>query len=398
MRVRRLVLSHFRNYARLDLAVSPRVTVLWGDNAQGKSNLLESIFYLATFRSFRASGDRDLVGWDLADDPIGFCRINAEIERDGDPQEIEVILREEPRKDGETTALSKRIKLNDVPRRALDVIGTLNAVLFSPQDLELVDGTPALRRRYLDVTISQADRVYCRALAHYNRVILQRNHLLRGMRERGVQGDQLHFWNREMITAGTTIVERRIETVRRLGEIARRVYVDLSGSDEALAVRYKCSALGTVLDADLRPAEVSSAFEARLAELQPREVGLGASLVGPHRDDLLFSIDDRDLGSFGSRGQQRTAGLALKLAEAENLVRQTGESPILLLDDVFSELDPRRRERVIGAIRPGQQVLLTTTDPQMIHGIPSGETTWLWARRGRLEPRPPDALFESLSR
>ncbi|HEX5416882.1 MAG TPA: DNA replication/repair protein RecF [Chloroflexota bacterium] len=391
MRVRRLILSHFRNYARLDLAVSPGATFLWGDNAQGKSNLLEAIFYLATFRSFRATGDRDLVGWELADDPIGFCRIGAEIERAGDPQELDVILREEPRKDGETTALSKRIKLNDVPRRAIDVIGTLNAVLFSPQDLELVDGSPALRRRYLDVTISQADRPYCRALAHYNRVILQRNHLLRGMRERGVQSDQLHFWNRELVTAGTTIVERRRETIGRLGEIARRVYVELSGAEERLDVRYKCSALGTVLDAEAGAVDVGSAFEARLAELLPREVGLGVSLVGPHRDDLLFSLDGRELAAFGSRGQQRTAGLALKLAEVDNLVQQTGEAPILLLDDVFSELDPRRRERVIGAIRPDQQVLLTTTDPRNLHGFPSLDTSWLRVSRGQLEPRPPGA-------
>jgi len=385
MRVRRLILSHFRNYARLDLAVAPGMTVLWGDNAQGKSNLLEAISYLATFRSFRSSNDRDLVGWDLLGDPIGFCRIGAQVDRDGGSEELEVILREEPRKDGESSVFSKRIKLNDVPRRAIDAIGTLNAVLFAPQDLELVDGTPSLRRRYLDVTISQADRAYCRALAHYNRVVLQRNHLLRSIRERGVQFDQLHFWNRELLTVGATIVKSRLETVHRLGEIARKTYVDLSGAEEALAVRYKSSIHGAEIDPATEERDLVGAFETRLAALQAREVALGVSLVGPHRDDLSFSLDDRDLGSFGSRGQQRTVGLALKLAEAEHLVSQTGEYPVLLLDDVFSELDPRRRDRVLGTIHPGQQVLLSTTDPQTFLRESPPSATWLRVTRGRVE-------------
>lgn len=396
MRLQHLTLHHFRNYSRLDCDLPPGMTILWGNNAQGKSNLLEAIFYLATFRSFRASSDRDLLNWGLAEDPIGFCRIGARIDRGGEPREIEIILREESRRDaGESTRLSKRIKLDDAPRRAIEVIGTAIAVLFSPQDLDLVEGAPALRRRYLDVTISQADRGYCRNLAHYNRVISQRNHLLRAIRDRGTSPDQLHFWNHELVTSGAQIVARRLEAVGRIGALAQRSYQDLSATSESLLVAYRSSIDRTSIDVDpsadpsADAAEIAGRFEARLAELQAREILLGVSLTGPHRDDLTFALDGHDLGAFGSRGQQRTAALALKLAEAGHLASQTGESPILLLDDVLSELDPRRRERVIQAIRPGQQVLLSTADPQTIAGLPAADATWLRVMHGRLEPGKP---------
>src|SRR5258708_5503516 len=180
MRVLRLWLTQFRNYERLELDLGPDVTVLWGDNAQGKSNLLEAVYYLATMRSFRASSDRDLIRWEQPADPLGFTRVAARVERGGEPFDVDVVLREEARRDEpESSSLSKRIKLNDVARRAIDAVGTTTAVMFSPQDLHLVDGAPSLRRRYLDVTLSQEDRRYCRSLAHYNRVLLQRNHLLR---------------------------------------------------------------------------------------------------------------------------------------------------------------------------------------------------------------------------
>jgi DNA replication and repair protein RecF len=394
MHVRRLSLTHFRNYDRLDLDLAPNVTIIFGDNAQGKSNLLEAIFYLATTRSFRAHSDRELLSWSLAGDPIGFTRIAARVNRNGESFDLEIVLREEPRKaeDASTPSVfTKRIKLNDVPRRAIDVIGVTTAVMFSPQDLELVEGAPLLRRRYLDVTISQADRAYCRSLAHYNRVVLQRNHLLRAVRDRGAQLDQMHFWNREMITAGSYIMCQRLTTIQRLGDMARRLYEELGGY-ESLGVSYKSSVLRGESDRDSGAEAVASAFEARLAEVQAREILLGASLVGPHRDDLIFQLDGHDLGAFGSRGQQRTVALALKLAEAEHLSAQTGERPIVLLDDVLSELDPSRRERVLGSIHSGQQVLLTTTDARMFNGSAPSDATWLRVSRGRVEATARESL------
>ena len=386
MRVRHLSLSHFRNYDRLDLDLSPGVSVLYGDNAQGKSNLLEAIFYLATTRSFRAGNDRELLGWALLDDPLSFTRIAAQVERSNEPFAIEVVLRQEVARADDVAAppLSKRIKLNEIPRRSIDVIGMATAVMFSPQDLELVDGAPLLRRRYLDVTISQADRAYCRGLAHYNRVLLQRNHLLRTIRDRGSPADQLQFWNGEMVSAGSLVTARRRATIRQLGEIAQRFYRELSGSTEVLSVGYKSSIYsGTVAIPD-DPNEISQAFAARLVDVQIRDVANGVSLVGPHRDDLTFQIDGHDLSTFGSRGQQRTAALALKLAEAEHLAAQIGERPILLLDDVLSELDAHRRARVLAFVQNDQQVLLTTTDRASLEGLLPPDTVWLQVQRGRL--------------
>jgi len=386
MRVRHLSLSHFRNYDRLDLDLAPGVTVLYGDNAQGKSNLLEAIFYLATTRSFRAGNDRELLAWALLDDPISFTRIAAQVERSNEPFEIEVILRQDVARVDDVAAppFSKRIKLNDIPRRSIDVIGMTTAVMFSPQDLELVDGAPLLRRRYLDVTISQADRAYCRGLAHYNRVILQRNHLLRAIRDRGSPTDQLHFWNGEMVSAGSLVTARRRTTIGQVGDIAQRLYRELSGSTETLNVGYKSSIFSGAVAIPEDPNDISQAFEARLVDVQARDVANGVSLVGPHRDDLTFQIDGHDLSTFGSRGQQRTAALALKLAEAEHLAEQIGERPVLLLDDVLSELDAHRRARVLAFVQNDQQVLLTTTDRASLEGLLPANAVWLQVRQGRL--------------
>ena len=396
MYLRRLSLAHFRNYERLDLDLAPHTTIVFGDNAQGKSNLLEAIFYLATMRSFRAHGDRELLNWSVANDTLAFTRIAARFERRGEPFDLEVILREEPRRsegDVTTSVLTKRIKLNDVPRRAIDVIGTATAVMFSPQDLDLVEGAPLLRRRYLDVTISQADHAYCRSLAQYNRVILQRNHLLRAIRDRGAQPDQIHFWNREMIAAGSYIVSQRLATIKSLGDVARRFYGDLSADDGSLAVGYKSSIFDGDTDPDAAPAGIAELFAKRLADLQGREVRLGVSLVGPHRDDLTFQLGGHDASTFGSRGQQRTVALALKLAEAEHLHRQTGERPIVLLDDVLSELDPSRRKRVLASVEPGQQLLLTATDLEAFDGAAIKGATCLSVTRGRVEARGPASDF-----
>jgi DNA replication and repair protein RecF len=381
-------LGHFRNYDRLELDLGPTQTVLWGDNAQGKSNLVEAIYYLATMRSFRASSDRDLIQWGQADDPIGFTRIAARFERGGEVESVEIILREGPRADElPGTTLSKRIRVNDAARRAIDAVGVLTAVSFAPRDLELVDGTPLLRRRYLDVTISQEDRQYCRSLAQYNRVVVQRNSLLRSIRERGTKVDELHFWNREMIASGAYVVFRRLDTLQRLGELAGQRYADLSATSEALELAYRSTIFDrTTAAAPSELEEIARTYEARVADVLRREITLGASLVGPHRDDLALSLGGHALADFGSRGQQRTAALALKLAEAEHLRQRTGESPVLLLDDVLSELDATRRARVLERIHSDQQVVLTTADPTSLASS-LGDATWLQVALGRVQSR-----------
>jgi DNA replication and repair protein RecF len=388
MRLLHLSLNNFRNYDRLDLDVPPGVTVFWGDNAQGKSNLLEAVYYLATMRSFRAGLDRHVMTWAESFDPLRFTRIAAQIERGGNRVNLDIVLRGDARGDeGETTPLSKRIKINDVPKRAIDVVGTMTVVMFSPSDLQLVEGSPTIRRRYLDVTLSQEDPKYCRGLAHYNRVLIQRNHLLRSIRDRGTKVEEMHFWNDELIEAGSYLVQRRLATVTELAMVAQDSYATLSRTAEALQVSYRTNVIDSdgecpVID------EIRLAFKARLEAVAQREVRFGVSLVGPHRDDLMFSLDGHAVSEFGSRGQQRTVALALKLAEMEHLARETGDSPVLLLDDVFSELDGHRRERVLHAVRQNQQVFITSADPDSLTSLASS-TSWVRVSGGKLEPQLP---------
>ena len=377
MRIHRLTLANFRNYDRLDLDLPPGVSVFWGDNAQGKSNLLEAVYYLAMMRSFRAGSDRDLLAWSEVDDPLRFTRIAARLVRAGDGFSLDIVLRQESNAEAPNGgALTKRIKVNDVPRRAIDTVGTTLAVLFSPRDLDLVDGSPSVRRRYLDITLSQEDPRYCRGLAHYNRVILQRNHLLRSIRDRGTKPDEIRFWDDEMIEAGAYLVARRHETVVELARASQGYYAELGQTDEILGIGYKNNVLEGHESGPVTLDEIRSAFAARLEALATREVTLGASLVGPHRDDLTFHLDDHAVAEFGSRGQQRTVALALKLAEMEHLSQGTGELPILLLDDVFSELDPHRRQRVLDTIKPEQQVLITSTEPTALKGYNGVSTSF----------------------
>ncbi|MBI3964914.1 MAG: DNA replication/repair protein RecF [Chloroflexi bacterium] len=367
MRLEHLSLSNFRNYGRLELQLpaEPLVNVFAGNNAQGKSNLLEAVYYLATTKSLRASSEREVVNWAALNEPASFMRVSGKVQRSRGPVQIEVALRLDPqaaRADG-APSLAKRIRVNGVVRRAIDAVGQVNAILFGPEDVALVTGTPQLRRRYFDVTISQLDSWYVRTLSHYNRVILQRNHLLRLIRERRTRPDQLPFWDDELIRDATYLVEQRARIVRELNERVETTHRRLTGQNEHFGLEYRSS---FELPLELSAASLAASLREQLQRIQPRELAQGVSLLGPHRDDYSFLVGGIDMNAFGSRGQQRTVALALKLAETELVRAHTGEQPILLLDDVFSELDNRRREHVLATIDPDQQVLFTTTDPAQL--------------------------------
>jgi len=374
-----LSLTNFRNYVRLELDLSPGITVLQGDNAQGKTNLLEAIYFLATIKSPRAGSDRELIHWLALESGLPAARVAAEVHCLVGVLNVEVgmALHEEVAELGDstaTTSLVKRIRVNGVSQRALDYLGRVNVVMFSPQDLDLVGGQPALRRRYLDITISQVEPRYIRALQQYNRVLVQRNHLLRMIRDGHARTDQLAFWDEQLIESGAVVVAYRRRLVAELDGLAQAVHRRLAGVPERLYLRYvsnlgghcqlslsECALQGGAPDAD-EIAAVASAFQSELKGLQEREIAAGMSLIGPHRDDLQFLLGRNDVAIYGSRGQQRTVALALKLAEAAYLRERTREHPILLLDDVFSELDAQRRRHILASIEPGQQVLVTTTD------------------------------------
>jgi len=243
-------------------------------------------------------------------------------------------------------------------------VGNLRVVLFTPADIALVTGAPAERRRYLDVTLSQIEGRYVRTLAHYQKVVQQRNSLLRawrdGRRPLRYAGDELAFWDRELAMAGAYLLRERLRAVVDLNALAGPLYCRMSGSDTPLVVTYQSSVAGIDPASDSRMIE--QAFLAHLVHLRDDEIGRGQTLIGPHRDDLLITVGNIPMGAYGSRGQQRSATLALKLGEAELMRARTGDTPVILLDDVLSELDAERRAYVQEVIaQPGQQTIVTAT-------------------------------------
>lgn len=357
----------------LDLRSGP--TLLRGDNAQGKTNLLEAIYFLSTTRSPFARADRQLINWlSLENEVLPFARAEASARRGNETFQIAItVLRE-------VKGFRKEIRLNGVRKRALDVVGKLATVMFLPEDIELVTGRPEQRRRYLDATLCQIDPDYCRALSRYNKSLTQRNALLKQLHERGGDRDQLLYWDERLTLAGALLIARRHDAILDLDAVARQRHRELSGGKEGLRLYYAPS-----LDPHQRPQpnyqlplgledlgprnipapplrQIAEAFQARLSAGRENEIARGATQVGPHRDDLHFLVDGIDMTLFGSRGQQRTAALSIKLAEIDLMRQITGETPVLLLDDVMSELDAERRGHVRKTIDQVEQALVTTTD------------------------------------
>lgn len=369
MRLNHLTLHNFRNYVRLEIDLSPGVTLLAGDNAQGKTNLLESIYYLATSRSPHAGSDREIVNWlAVEQEPLPYARLVGRVARTSGPVSIEITLTRQANNGGR---YKKEIRINGTVRRAMDMLGQLNVVLFLPEDLTLVSGSPGDRRRYLDVTLCQVDAAYCRSLSRYNSILTQRNALLRELRERGrSDGEQLAFWDDRLVESGAYLVTRRVRAVQALDTLANRLHGELTAGMEALHLRYEPSLDLDGLDEDTQSVEaVARSFRTQVRAQRSREVAAGMTLVGPHRDEMRFLLNGVDAGVYGSRGQQRTAALALKLAEVRLMRQETGEEPVLLLDDVLSELDAHRRAFLLEALACGvQQSILTTTDLGAVPG------------------------------
>jgi DNA replication and repair protein RecF len=368
MYIRRLSLTNFRNFARLELALPPRVILLHGANAQGKTNLLEAVYYLATSRSPQTNTDRELINW-IADEEemVPFARVAAEVMHGDRTQEIEIVLQKEPvagDSNGDRTRLRKQIRVDRAKRRAMDLVGQINVVLFMPQDMALVDGPPSGRRRYLDIALCQVDREYCRTLSRYNKVVSERNALLRQWNERRIDPDELAYWDTQLVQHGTLVMLRRRDAVDQLNQQASELHYQLSGDTEALQLIYESTVAVEPQDGTER---LRQRYRAELAQQRGAETERGMTLVGPHRDEVLFMVNERiDLGTFGSRGQQRTAVVATKLAEVEWMRQRTGQWPILLLDEVLAELDARRRDFLLDQIDRVEQTLITTTDPGLL--------------------------------
>lgn len=401
MRLVHLSLTNFRNFARLELGFPQPITLLQGGNAQGKTNLLEAIYYLAISRSPRASAEREVVNWLAFDEPLPFARLVADAVRGGSSLRLEITLVQRANQGGNSPRFSKQIRINGVNKRALDLVGCLPVVLFLPRDIRLVTGSPSGRRRYLNASLCQIDAAYCRSLAEYDRVLTQRNALLRELRERGGGGaQQLRFWDERLVTLGSRLTVRRAALVAALDEEARKQHRELSAGRERLRLRYESGitdrlpSLGQQLALDLEgiaesPSldveQVAALFQKGLDALRGREIAAGMSLLGPHRDDLGFLVEGRALRAYGSRGQQRTAALALKLAEVTVMSRELGEPPLLLLDDVMSELDEARRRALLALLSMVPQAIVTATDWDDFSPAFRGQARQLQVVEGRIE-------------
>ncbi|MCA9893848.1 MAG: DNA replication/repair protein RecF [Anaerolineae bacterium] len=375
MHIEHLSLTNFRNYARLELSLPQQPIVLYGENAQGKTSVLEALYYLATSRSPYTTSDRQLIHWRVENDPIPFARLTADVNnRESATQRIEITLLMD--KSGPTPRFKKTIKLNSVEKRVMDVVGLLTVVLFLPQDLALVEGSPSERRRFMDTTLTQVNKDYLQALDEYEKVLPQRNALLRRIAEGRSNRKELAFWDEQLAQSGATIIAGRQTFLRELEELAQRNHDDLTGRMETLTLKYQPSfvptaeadgqmsfnLLGLDLHRELTAEQIAPQFMQQLQMEQHESIMRGATLSGPHRDELRLFINERDCGLYGSRGQARTAVLALKLAELSWMRDHLGEWPILLLDEVVAELDSKRRAYLLERLDGVAQTMVTTTE------------------------------------
>ncbi len=379
MLLKHLSLTNYRNFIRLETEIPINATILVGANAQGKTSLLEAIYYLTGARPFYAESERQLINFLALEEPHPFSRLVAEIETQERTQRIEIRLSIESNGAFERERLKKEVLINGLTRRVRDLASVINAVMFLPRDLEIIEGSPGNRRRFLDASLSQADPTYAEALAGYGKVLSQRNALLKQIQERNNADSQLEFWDDQLCELGATIIRARAIALGELNQLAARIHQDLTREVETLTLHYQPSydpiaptngQLGLPIEAALDRTSVSLAdvrvgMLAALHSGRKNDILRGVTLIGPHRDDLRMQSNSIDLRFYGSRGQNRTAMLSTKLAEVAWLKARTGELPILLLDEVLAELDAQRREDLLARIGQVQQSLLTAADLTM---------------------------------
>jgi DNA replication and repair protein RecF len=372
MRVERLILTSFRSYESLDVSFAGGPQVVVGANATGKTNLLEALVVLGTSRSHRASQDGELVAWGAE-----FARLETVLGGgDGRTENrVEVVIVRTAPGGGR-----KRVLVNGVARRPTALSSAMPVVLFAPEDMLLVVGSPGGRRNSLDALVVQTVPSAAATMSNYGRALTQRNNLLRAIREGSAAPDELRYWDGVVIEDGSQIVDWRRATLAQLAGPLADAHREIAPAEEAATLRYVTNA--EPLDGET----TRDALRRRLADTRDKEMWNGATLIGPHRDDVVFVSGERALSTFASRGQQRTAILAYKLAQLDLLTQVSGQPPLLLLDDVFSELDPDRRAHLVRRIGALPQAFVTTTttddlDPALV----AASTVWE-VTPGRLTP------------
>lgn len=333
MYIRELSLQNFRNYNYLQLKLHPGINVFVGDNAQGKTNILESIYLCATARSHRTNQEKEVIKWDEKDSHIRLIIQKKTIE-----DQIDFHLDQR----------GKGVAINRIAIQKLgDLLGVLNVIMFSPEDLQMIKRGPRERRKFIDIELSQLDRMYYYALSQYHKVLKQRNNLLKKFNKTNDGIGLLSVWDEQIIEYGKIVISKRKEFIDRLTQIAQEIHFDISGAKEKLQIVYS-------------PSVEVEEYDKKLLLHHERDIFRGGTSLGPHRDDLIFMINDMDVRTYGSQGQQRTVILSIKLAQLKMIQEKIGERPVLLLDDVLSELD-YHRQQFLFAHTQNIQTLITCT-------------------------------------
>lgn len=371
-----LTLTNFRSFYRLDMELPRRILLLVGDNAQGKTSLLEALFYFSTFSSIQASNDRQIINFQQLEEKLAVSRLVATFERKDGLHEIEIRLILEQNGTNGNSRLRKEILVDGVRRSAHQAVGMFNAVIFLPQMTRIIEGGPEERRRYLNLALAQTIPGYARALSEYAQALSQRNALLKMLADRSGDISQLDYWDELLSKRGAMLIYHRSSAVEELKKEASAIHRGLTQNQEILNLDYRPAydpipqnnnqlelPLQTTLTrSNISLTEIENGFREALIQKRREEIARGVTTIGPHRDELRLLANQVDLGDYGSRGQIRTALLSLKLAEIEWMHTKTGEYPVLLLDETLAELDIQRRADLLTVLARAEQAILTTTD------------------------------------
>ena len=341
MILKSLELANFRNYEELNISFDKGTNILYGDNAQGKTNILEAIYVSATTKSHKGSKDKEIINFDKEE-----AHIRTYLEKENVETRVDMHLRKNK---------SKGIAIDGQKiKKAADLMGLLNVVFFSPEDLSIIKDGPAERRRFADMELCQLDSFYLYNLNHYNKIIGQRNKLLKDMYFQPELKETLNIWDSQLVSFGSKIIERREQFVKQLGDIIFDIHKKLSGGKEELVIAYE-------------PDVSIEDFEKQMKYNQDKDIRLKQTTTGPHRDDFSFVVNGVDIRKYGSQGQQRTAALSLKLSEIELVKKISKDTPVLLLDDVLSELDSNRQNYLLNSIGNIQTIITCTGFDEFIN-------------------------------
>ncbi|WP_071393105.1 DNA replication/repair protein RecF [Bacillus tuaregi] len=369
MFIKQLQLKNYRNYEELDIQFENKVNVILGENANGKTNVMESIYVLAMAKSHRTSNDKELILWDK-----DYAKIEGRVQKHNGALPMELIISKK----------GKKAKCNHIEQKKLSqYVGNMNVVMFAPEDLNLVKGSPQVRRRFIDMEIGQISPVYLHDISQLNKVLQQRNHYLKQLQTKKQKDEtMLDILTEQFIEMAVKILSKRFEFLHLLQKWATPIHEGISRGLETLKIKYKPS-VDVSEEQDL--SKMKSIYENKYTQVKQREIDRGVTLFGPQRDDLLFFVNGRDVQTFGSQGQQRTTALSIKLAEIELIHDEIREYPILLLDDVLSELDHFRQSHLLNTIQGKVQTFVTTTSVEGIDHQTLKEASTFYVKNGTIE-------------